>query len=222
MENIKKGVKIFFVSFFNILKKTLNFIKNSNWKNVRKFLGIFSMIFSGLGIFLEIIFLILVSLDPLQLQKILNSFFDFQLFNYINLIEYYSIIFGDFFMDMTFYFLILILGVWLYNGKNFLKNIKIRIILLSFLSVGTVLFSFGIYYAMPEIKEPIKKVISKFNHKCGYEHKNNFHQNKQKKYFDNNKRFKLYKEKENEQLSTESEWQTTSSGLRYQIIENID
>jgi hypothetical protein len=69
------------------------------------------MIFSGLGIFVETIILILISVDPLQLQKILNSFFDFQLFKYINLTEYYSIIFGDYFLDMTFYSLILILGI---------------------------------------------------------------------------------------------------------------
>ena len=186
MENIKRVIKNLLEKTRAVFKKTIINVKRISWERFWKFIAIVLMIISGIVIFLETVIIFLFALDPEHLAKILFSKFDFELFNYINQIEYYSILFGGYFLDLVFWWLIIIFAIWLYNKKNIFSCIKTKILFLIIFVSGSMMFISGIYYALPEIKEPIKKIIVKHHEYKDKKmmHKRNYHfqNNKNKKY----------------------------------------
>jgi hypothetical protein len=203
IENTKKVIKSFFTNFFNLLKKVWNYLEKINFSLIRKIVGVSLMVVSGLIIFLETIMTVLFSADPFQLEKIMFSLFYFNLFDYINLTEYYLILVGGYFVGMVFFGLLILLAVWIYNGKFFLKKFKLRILILTFFTAGSTILAYGMYYALPEVKEPIERVMNN-HYKCGHEkigvhsrrggemHKENGYQ--EKFYFNDLKNQKIFEE----------------------------
>ena len=116
-EKIKQGVKNFFVSFFNLLKKTWNFIKKIDLKIIKKIIGFVLVVGAGIGLFIETILTALVSFDSSHFENILGYYFDFSLFDYINLTEFYSVILGGYLLDIFLYSLVIIVGIWIFSGN---------------------------------------------------------------------------------------------------------
>lgn len=166
-ESIKRFFKSFFSGFSNVSKKSWNFIKKINSSGIRRFVAVVFMVISGIAIFLDTVGVLLFSADPGQLSKILNYKFDFDLFSYINYTEYYSVLLGGYILDVIFWGLIIALAIWLHNKKNIFCSIKTRILFLLFFVAGSMMFASGVYYAMPEVGEPIKKMVIKHK-ECKY------------------------------------------------------
>jgi hypothetical protein len=66
---------------------------------------------AGIGLFIETILTALVSFDSSHFENILGYYFDFSLFDYINLTEFYSIILGGYLLDIFLYSLVIIVGI---------------------------------------------------------------------------------------------------------------
>ena len=145
-------IKILIGKSFDYLKK------NHVFKLLLRVMGLVMIVISSFLIFLETLGLLIINSNVAQFEIILNSFYDFKIFDYISHQIFYLLIFGGYLIDISFWIIIILFGYWLYFKKNLFKREIVLGIILTLIS-GITLFSFGLFYAFPGIKVPLEKII---------------------------------------------------------------
>ena len=167
-----------------INQKTISNFFNEVWKWIKKYsqkvwsfltssmfgkiVGILLVVFSSVTIFLETIIIGLIHSDNEKFQEIIKYFFDINIFDYISKLNFHLITGGGYLIDMAFYVILLLLGIYLWKKKNYFKNKKIIIAIFSALIIGVITFSTAFYKAMPQIMIPLEKICQKSNFDVDY------------------------------------------------------
>ena len=158
-ENKKTNYKKIITKIKILGEKVFNYLKKNHvFKLILKAVGLIIITVSAFLIFLETLGLLIINSNVAQFEIILNSFYDFKLFDYISHQIFYLLMFGGYLIDVSFWIIIILFGYWLYLKKNLFKR-KIVFGIILALTLGITLFSFGLFYAFPGIKVPLEKII---------------------------------------------------------------
>ena len=192
MEISKKTISNFFDKVWKWIKKCSqkiwNFLTSSMFG---KIVGVLLVVFSSVTIFLETIVIGLIHSDNEKFQEIIKYFYDINIFDYVSKLNFHLITGGGYLIDVVFYTILLLLGIYLWKKKNYFKNKKIVIAIFSVLIIGVITFSISFYKAMPQIMIPLEKICQKSNFdkgckkNCRLERKKNHRGYHKKLFFDN-------------------------------------
>lgn len=164
MEINKKNILNFFDDVWKWLKKYSQKI----WKLLKelkiiKVVGFATITISSLVIFIETISIGLIHSDKLKFEEIVNYFFNVKIFDYISSINFHLITGGGYLIDLFFWTILLFLGIYWWNNKNYFKKRWVKVVLGVFLILGITTFLFGFYKSMPKIMIPLEKIHSQLS-----------------------------------------------------------
>ncbi len=154
-DKFKENISKIYKEIKKYLNKIWEFLKSNGFK---KIMGFLIVLITSISLFVETIYMGLIHSDKLKFQEILNYFYNFKIFDYVSNTNFYLITGGGYLLDLTFYLIVIALGVFLWKDKKCFKKRNFKILISITFILGVILFSFGFYKSMPKIMEPIKKI----------------------------------------------------------------
>lgn len=117
-----------------------------------KMVGLFLIITAAIAMVIDTVAALLLIGDPLQFGKIVYAATGVDIFAYIGLAEYIGIIAGGVIMDLAILTLVLWLGIYLYNGRNyFVRPARSWLYVCAMAVLGGAIFATSLFYLLPEM-----------------------------------------------------------------------